>query len=77
MATWKAGETLLDEDVTPSCDKNLRYIVWKRWMPGRDPSSEQTALAGEPRPDLHRNSDDRGKVEESTEEMICTQGLKT
>ena len=46
-------------------------------MPGRDPSSETSALAGEPRPDLRRDSDDRGRVEESTEAMICTRGFKT
>ena len=41
-------------------------------MPGRDPSSETSAQPGKLRPDQRRDSDDRGRVEESTEEMICT-----
>ena len=38
----------------------------EHWMPGRGPSSETSALPGELRLDLRRDSDDRHRVEEFT-----------
>ena len=74
-----SGVAYTEQDVTPSCDVNLRYIMWNVGCQDEiHPLRHQNCWGGggELRPDLRRNSDDRGRVEESTQEMICTRGFK-